>query len=260
MMRRVSHGPSASASQQALLRWGVALVWLSTALLVLHPAYRAEGEAWLARLGLPSALMWATCAAELVLGSRVALGAPTRALAWLQTVLVLGFSVILAVMEPLLLAHPFGVLSKNLPLLAVVWVGLRVHEEGWSPATLWLLRIGMAIVWITEGLFPKILFQQASELAVVAGSGLVSGDPGVFLAWMGAAQVLSGVAALALRGRLLLVLLACQLLALLVLPLLVSWQEPLLWVHPFGPMTKNLPILAGTLVLLARLRAQESST
>jgi DoxX-like family len=37
-----------------------------------------------------------------------------------------------------------------------------------------------------------------------------------------------------------------------VLPLLVSWQHPLLWFHPFGPMTKNLPILFGTLLVLRR--------
>jgi hypothetical protein len=110
----------------------------------------------------------------------------------------------------------------------------------------------MACVWLTEGLFPKLLFQQPLELAVVAGSGLVPMDPSRFLVLLGAAQILSGVAALVLRGRPLRWLLGAQVAALVVLPLLVSWQAPSLWFHPYGPLTKNLPIIAGTLVALWR--------
>ncbi|MEE9148248.1 MAG: DUF2071 domain-containing protein, partial [Candidatus Tectomicrobia bacterium] len=33
---------------------------------------------------------------------------------------------------------------------------------------------------------------------------------------------------------------------------LVSLQNPLLWVHPFGALTKNLPIVAGTALILHR--------
>ena len=58
--------------------------------------------------------------------------------------------------------------------------------------------------------FPKVLFQQPSELAVVAKSGLVGGDPATFLMALGWAQVASGVGALILRGRPLLALLGCQ--------------------------------------------------
>jgi hypothetical protein len=110
----------------------------------------------------------------------------------------------------------------------------------------------MALVWLTEGLFPKILFQQPMELAIVANSGLVPFSPALFLSMLGVAQAASGVAALLLKGPWLKALLVAQALALVVLPLLVSWQSPLLWVHPFGPMTKNLPIIVGTLVALRR--------
>ena len=74
---------------------------------------------------------------------------------------------------------------------------------------------------------------------------------------MGAGQVASGILALLLRGNWLQLLLWCQVLSLVVLPLLVSWQLPLLWIHPFGPLTKNLPILAGTIVVARRCSARE---
>ncbi|MBW2465411.1 MAG: hypothetical protein JRH11_27435 [Deltaproteobacteria bacterium] len=235
-----------------LLRASVAAVWVATGVAVLHPHYRAIGEAYLEPLGLPAWVMWVTCAFEIALGAWVVKVRANRIDTLLQVGMVVTFTLILAVTEPMLMASPYGVLSKNLPLLAVLVTALLVATEGWSPRALWLLRGGVAMIWITEGIVPKILFQQAVELNVVAASGLVPFDPSLFLVILGVAQTVSGVLALVLRGRVLLWLLYCQAAALVVLPLLVSIQDPLLWVHPFGPMTKNIPIIVGTLMVARR--------
>ncbi len=236
---------------RALAR-SVAFVWLVTALLVAHPHFRAVGEAYLDRLGLPHWLMWATCAAELVLGAVVALARPTWPLCWAQVAPVAAFTVILAALEPMLLAHPFGVLSKNLPLVGALVVATMAAHDGLSARALWLLRVAMALPWITEGLIPKILFVQELELEVVRASGLVPMDATAFLHLLGAAQLASGVAVLVLRGRPLVVLLCLQTAALLVLPILVAQHDPLLWVHPFTPLWKNVPIIVGTIVVARR--------
>jgi hypothetical protein len=196
--------------------------------------------------------MWAACALQVVLAVAVALLRPSPLLVGVQVALVTGFTLILGVTEPMLLVHPFGMLSKNYPLIAMLVTSALVAREGWTVRATWLHRCGMALVWVTEGLFPKVLFQQPMELAIVANSGLVPFGPALFLSMLGMAQAASGVAALLLKGPWLKALLVAQALALVVLPLLVSWQQPLLWVHPFGPMTKNLPILVGTLVALRR--------
>ncbi len=237
------------------VRWmsaGAAAIWLTTALGVLHPYYRDVGGQYLDALGLPHALMWAACAGELVLAGAVLRWRGSTAVTAVQLALVSGFTVILAAAQPMLLVHPFGVLSKNYPLLALVGATWLVRREGWTPRATWLLRGGMALVWVTEGLFPKLLFQQPMELAVVEGSALVPMDAGAFLVLLGVAQLASGVLALVLRGRPLRWLLGAQVAALVLLPLLVSWQAPELWFHPFGPLTKNLPLIAGTLVALWR--------
>ncbi|MDP1827766.1 MAG: DoxX-like family protein [Archangium sp.] len=234
------------------LKAGTASIWLTTALGVLHPYYRSVGHDWLSRLGLPDWLMWATCAGELVLAIVILVLPPKW---WLMAAQVGGvtvFTLILAVLEPSLLAHPFGLLTKNLPFAALVITVWLISREGWTARASWILRGGTALIWITEGLFPKILFQQPMEVAVVANSGLVPMSAPVFLMLLGFAQVISGVLALVLKGRWLRWLLMAQVAALVVLPLLVSVQDPMLWFHPFGPMTKNFPIIAGTLGVLHR--------
>ncbi len=226
----------------------VAAVWLATALLVLVPGYRLEGQAWLGRLDMDPLWMWATCAGELVLGVAVLLMKPRAWLLGLQTLMVLGFTVILALLEPMLLAHPLGVLSKNLPLLAVLWTAWLIErDQGLSPRARWLLRIGMATVWLTEGLFPKLLFQQAWELELASTLGIPF--PEQFVGALGLLQVSSAVLALSLRGRALRGVLLLQLLALLLLPLMVCALEPQWLWHPFGPITKNVPLLVGTWIL-----------
>jgi len=234
------------------LKVGTASIWLTTALGVLHPYYRAVGHDWLSRLGLPDWLMWATCAAELLLALTILLLPPRWWLMVAQVGGVLVFTLILAGLEPMLLAHPFGVLTKNVPFAALVITTWLVSVEGWTPRALWVLRVGMALIWVTEGLIPKVLFQQPMELMVVSNSGLVPMSAPLFLRGMGFLQLISGVLALVLPLRPLRWLLLAQVAALVVLPLLVSAQDPLLWFHPFGPMTKNLPIIVGTLGVLRR--------
>lgn len=251
MSEPVSNEP-ADRLDLATIRWGVASIWLLTGLLVVSETYRRTGAGYLAPLGLPSWVMVAACAGEVLLGLRVALGPASTWLVLLQAAGITFFTAVLAWEDPRLLVHRFGVLTKNLPILALLGTGWLVEREGWSARARWLLRSGMAAIWVTEGLFPKILFQSPDELGTVAASGLVPGDPGRFLVFMGACQIASGIAALALEGRAQRAVLGCQALALVFLPLLVSWQDPLLWVHPFGPMTKNVPILAGTLLAIRR--------
>ncbi len=235
------------------LRVAIASIWLLTGVLVVHPHYRAVGEGWLAPLGLPGWVMFPVCLFEIGLAVRILMGPMTTALAAVQVAMVGGFTLILAALDPALLVHPFGLLTKNIPLLALIGVAWLLPREGWTPRTTWGLRVGMAVIWISEGIFPKILFQQEMERDVVARTGLVPMDPEVFLVILGVAQAISGVLALTLRGRPLRFVVGAQIAGLVALPTLVSAWDPLLWVHPFGPMTKNIPIILGSILVYRRL-------
>ena len=66
---------------------------------------------------------------------------------------------------------------------------------------------------------------------------------------LGAVQALAAVVACLPRGWAPRLALGGQMLALVAALLLASVTEPVLWVHPFGPLTKNVPWLLGTLVV-----------
>jgi hypothetical protein len=229
----------------------VAIVWLVTGVMVLHPGYRAVGHDYLERLGLPDWVMVATCVFEVALGLRVALGPASTWLTTLQVAMIVTFTVILGWLDPPLLVNPFGALTKNLPLLALLGTAWLVEREGWTRRAVWLLRAGIASIWLTEGIFPKVGFQQAVELNMVTRCGdLVPLPAATFLVLMGLAEAASGVLVLVLRGRPLRLVLGCQLAALIVLPLIAGGLLPELWFHPFMPLVKNVPIIAGTAALL----------
>ncbi len=235
------------------LRFALAFIWLATGLGILFPAYQQVGRVYLARLHLQDWAMGATCLFEVLLGLRLLLAPAGTVLALLQASMILFFTVVLAVLEPSLLWSPFGVLTKNVPLLALVATVWMVERKGWTPAALWVLRAGMASIWVLEGLLPCLLYQAEELRNLLEWSGLAVMDPGTQLRIIGVLQIFSGVLALGLCGWPLRVLLLCQILGLVAICVLIGWQMPLQLVHPFGPVTKNVSILIGTVVVLRRV-------
>ncbi len=248
-----SSEPPSSRADARWLRAGLAFVWLATGLGVLHPYYRQLGAAFLSPLGLPPWVMVVTCAGETLLGLRVLLGRMDGWLALLQGVLILGFSAILTATHPELWLHPLGLLTKNLPLLAVIVVLWRLDRRGWDALGEWTLLGGMAVIWLTDGLAALFLYGlPLPELARL--QAFVPFDAATGLRLLGALSMSSGVAVLALRGRLRRIVLLIQIAILAAVPLIATFADPLLWVHPFGPLTKNAPLLVGTWIAFRGVR------
>jgi uncharacterized membrane protein YphA (DoxX/SURF4 family) len=239
------------------LRAGVAFIWLATGLAVLHPEYRREGAAALAPLGLPPWVMVVTCAGEVLLGLRVLLGRAATWLTALQLAAILTFTAILSYSQPELLYDPWGRLTKNLPLAAMVAVLWLAEREGWTSRAVWLLRLGVAWVWLIDGAILKMYLARATPwTAFLLGHlpGLEDTPRNVRL--VGALEVLVALVSCLPhlrwlpRGGAPLFALNAQIAALIGATLLGTIQEPLLWVHPFGPLTKNVSWLLGTVALL----------
>jgi uncharacterized membrane protein YphA (DoxX/SURF4 family) len=127
-------------------------------------------------------------------------------------------------------------------------------EQGIAPELalrLWLVkvvaRVSLGLVWVYEGLVPKLLFVSPGEIELVRRSGIFWPAPQATLAALGAAEILAGLWLISGRGERVSVLLAS--LAMTFLAVLVAITDPAALANPLGGISKNLGLLAGALAV-----------
>lgn len=138
-LRDPVHFPGAGQKARAVGAWAVpaaraiiALLWLFTAYASWFGWPHDESRGWLLRCGLPSAwgepVLLAASLADAAIGVLVLLSG--RAWIWaLQIALVAGYTLIMSLCLPEFWMHPFGPLSKNLPVLVLMCWMWRLSGE-----------------------------------------------------------------------------------------------------------------------------------
>lgn len=117
---------------------------------------------------------------------------------------------------------------------------------GW---TLPLLRLSIALVFVATAALSFGLYPRAASHALLADAGL-HGAPASFALYAGAAlDLLLGLAMLLPRARRPAYAAAIALIA--GYTAIITVALPAFWLHPFGPVLKNLPILAALVLLHA---------
>lgn len=116
-----------------MLRYSIAAVWILTAI-VSFGLYPVEASyELLARTGVPPDLqplmLYGAATFDLLLGLGILLLARRRWL-WLAQLGLIGFyTVVIAFKLPEFLLHPYGPLTKNLPMLAAIWLLYQLEEK-----------------------------------------------------------------------------------------------------------------------------------
>lgn len=102
------------------------------------------------------------------------------------------------------------------------------------------IRLTLATVWIITGVLSLGIYPQQESLALLSRMGL-HGSPAL------AALYLCAIADITLGGLTLVTyhkkIWVIQALLIIVYTLIISVWLPEFWLHPFGPVLKNLPIL-----------------
>jgi uncharacterized protein YbjT (DUF2867 family) len=111
-----------------------------------------------------------------------------------------------------------------------------------------LLRWSIAAVWIVTGIVSLGLYPVADSYALLARAGISGWAAAPMLYGAALLDLGFGLAILFCRKRRLLWL--AQIAVILVYSLIISIKLPEFWLHPYGPLLKNLPMLAALWLLL----------
>jgi uncharacterized protein YbjT (DUF2867 family) len=116
-----------------------------------------------------------------------------------------------------------------------------------------MLRISIALVWIVTGIVSAGLFPVADSYALLARVGVSGVFAPVMLYGAALLDFMFGAATLLLKRRYWLWL--AQLAVIVFYTVVISWKLPEFWLHPYGPLLKNIPMLAAIWLLLEIERA-----
>lgn len=110
-----------------------------------------------------------------------------------------------------------------------------------------ILRVSIAVVWIWTGVVSLGLYPREASHELLARTGIGRPLAPSFLFAAAALDLLFGIATLALRKRRLLWL--AQIAVIVGYTAIISVKLPEFWLHPYGPILKNLPMLAAIYLL-----------
>jgi uncharacterized protein YbjT (DUF2867 family)/uncharacterized membrane protein YphA (DoxX/SURF4 family) len=116
-----------------------------------------------------------------------------------------------------------------------------------------LLRVSVAVMWLFAGIVSLGPYPVAESLALLTRIGVPAALAPLLLYGASAVDIAFGI--LILLPRRPAWLWSAQIAIVLVYTAILTWRLPALWLEPFGPVAKNLPILA-LLLLLKQLEAR----
>jgi uncharacterized protein YbjT (DUF2867 family)/uncharacterized membrane protein YphA (DoxX/SURF4 family) len=132
-----------------------------------------------------------------------------------------------------------------------------LREQSVAEPALGLLRLSIALVWIVTGLVSFGIYPVADSLQLLQRSGVPAALAPAALYGAATLDLLLGIGMLPHRHRRKVYWLQIGL--ILFYSAVIAWRLPEFLLHPYGPILKNLPILAG-LVLLLRMERPRWNT
>ena len=109
-----------------------------------------------------------------------------------------------------------------------------------KPADLRLIRTTLAIIWLVTGMLSLGIYPQQDSLHLLSRIGL-QGAPALAVLYLAATlDIVLGLLTLFMRRKILWVL---QALLIFFYTVMISFWLPEFWLHPFGPILKNLAML-----------------
>ena len=139
--------------------------------------------------------------------------------------------------------------------------GHAMEPVGLSARLGWLLplmRVALAVMWIVTGVVSLGVYPVEDSLELLARTGLHGGLALASLYVAAGLDLAFGIGTLAMRRRLWLY--RGQLLLIAGYTVIITLRLPEFWLHPYGPILKNLPVIALIIALHELDRGRRWST
>lgn len=122
-----------------LLRVSIALVWIWTGIVSVGLYPRQQSYELLARVGITGTLaapmLYGAAVLDLLVGIGTLLLSRRRWLWLLQLVLIAGYTLLITLRLPEFWMHPYGPLSKNLVMLAAIYLSYTLEARRWNTSS-----------------------------------------------------------------------------------------------------------------------------
>ncbi|NJO14446.1 MAG: SDR family oxidoreductase [Thioploca sp.] len=152
--------------------------------------------------------------------------------------------------DPQPLARITGIQPKSLErALAEIPVTIAEHWQTKLYFLKPLLRLSIALVWLLTGIVSAFVYPIEHSYQLLATLGISGWSASVAL--FGAASLDFGLGLATLLNYRLKQVGSLQLFLILLYTLLISWYLPEFWWHPYGPVSKNLPLVVATLIMIS---------
>ena len=149
-------------------------------------------------------------------------------------------------------AGPISRLLGRAPRPAAEFIGRAGADTVRLQAKLnWLLpilRASIALVWIVTGIVSLGLYPVTESYQLLARVGITGMLAPLMLYGAAAMDLAFGIGTLVLRRRRWLWVAQMALIAFYTV--VISWKLPEFWLHPYGPILKNLPMIAAIWLLM----------
>jgi len=129
------------------------------------------------------------------------------------------------------------------------WIekGLHPKEALKAQISVLLVNVTLGIIWIYQGLIPKILFTDTGEIEILRKSGLFNGSEENILTIIGIAEIGFGVALIFIHRK---VLQYLNILGLCLLTVGAIFSDLTIFTHPFNPFSLNISMIALSIIAI----------
>ncbi len=117
-----------------LLRLGIAFIWIWTAIISAFFYPQAESYQLLEHFGLSGVMLpialYGSALMDFILGMAMFFYQPIRRVLWLQVGVIIAYTALITAVLPEYWLHPFGEISKNIPMLIALFILIIMNKEG----------------------------------------------------------------------------------------------------------------------------------